>query len=218
MTQKSLTALAVLLVILSTFAIAKEPKNLQTYKTELTKYHDSGDYMHDIDNVIKHALSYVQLRLEQPHNKKMAIVLDIDETSLSNYDDMQKMGFGGSIQDIRQAEDRAKDPAILPTLQLYRFAKTNGISVFFITGRFEEERTVTAANLKSAGYDNWDGLILRGKRYEVVPAEVYKTAMRKQLEQNGYDIILNIGDQKSDLIGGYADKTFKLSNPFYFIS
>ena len=33
----------------------------------------------------------------------------------------------------------------------------------------------------------------------------------------GYLIILNVGDQESDLTGGFADRTFKLPNPFYFI-
>jgi hypothetical protein len=30
-------------------------------------------------------------------------------------------------------------------------------------------------------------------------------------------IIANLGDQFSDLAGGYAERTFKLPNPFYSI-
>lgn len=30
-------------------------------------------------------------------------------------------------------------------------------------------------------------------------------------------IIINAGDQESDLIGGCADATFKLPDPYYFI-
>ncbi len=207
------------LVVLSTIAIAKEPRNLDNYKGELIRYHDTGDYMHDLDDVMVHALSYLQLRLEQPHKgQKFAIILDIDETSLSNYNNMRQMDFGGSVADVRRAEDTGTDPAILPTLQLYRYAKSHGIAVIFLTGRFEAERAVTAKNLIAAGYQNWDGLILRTKPYETVPAEVYKIAMRKQLVKQGYRIILNIGDQKSDLLGGYADKTFKLANPYYYIA
>jgi len=33
----------------------------------------------------------------------------------------------------------------------------------------------------------------------------------------GYDILLTIGDQYSDLKGGYADKGFKLPNPMYYL-
>ena len=52
------------------------------------------------------------------------------------------------------------------------------------------------------------------KQSSVIP---YKTSMRKKITRMGYEIVLNIGDQKSDLDGGYADKTYRLPNPFYNI-
>lgn len=212
--KKNYYFILVIFVILSTLAIAKEPRNLDNIKDELIKYHDSGEYMHDIDRVMKHALSYVQLRLDQQtnQNKKMAVVLDIDETSLSNYPAMVKTSFGNPF-----AKDDGHEPVILPTLQLYQFAKSHHIAVIFLTGRQESQRKLTESNLREAGYKDWDALILRNKQFSHLPAAVYKTAIRKQLEQEGYDIILNIGDQKSDLAGGYADKTFKLANPYYYI-
>jgi hypothetical protein len=45
----------------------------------------------------------------------------------------------------------------------------------------------------------------------------YKSATRAYIESQGYDIVGNFGDQFSDLIGGYADKTFKLPNPNYYL-
>jgi len=33
----------------------------------------------------------------------------------------------------------------------------------------------------------------------------------------GYTIIANIGDQYSDLVGGYAEGEFKLPDPMYYI-
>jgi acid phosphatase len=44
-----------------------------------------------------------------------------------------------------------------------------------------------------------------------------KEPIREWIENNGYTIILNVGDQASDLFGGHAGKTFKLPNPFYVI-
>jgi hypothetical protein len=41
--------------------------------------------------------------------------------------------------------------------------------------------------------------------------------MRDELQKEGKLIILNIGDQHSDLIGGNAKKSIKLPNPFYLI-
>lgn len=45
----------------------------------------------------------------------------------------------------------------------------------------------------------------------------YKTEERSKIAAAGYAIIANVGDQQSDLDGGYADCPFKVPNPFYFI-
>jgi predicted secreted acid phosphatase len=45
----------------------------------------------------------------------------------------------------------------------------------------------------------------------------YKANTRKHIESLGYDIVLNVGDQWSDLQGGHADYTLKLPNPTYFL-
>ena len=202
-----------------TSVMADEPQNISVIKKELVKYHDSGNYVKDINSVMERAIQYLQKRVaaNQKAHKKLAVVLDIDETALSNYSDMREQDFGGSIEQITLAADKGTDPAIEPTLKLYQYAKANHVAVFFVTGRHESEREVTAQNLKAVGYDNWDGLTLRDGEYTKSPAGTYKTAIRKQLVGEGYDIVLNIGDQKSDLTGGYADKTYKLPNPYYFI-
>jgi hypothetical protein len=50
-----------------------------------------------------------------------------------------------------------------------------------------------------------------------VTSEVeYKAPARQKLVEQGYRILLNVGDQNSDLAGGFAERTFKLPNPFYF--
>src|ERR1700712_4431215 len=43
----------------------------------------------------------------------------------------------------------------------------------------------------------------------------FKTPVRAQIEKDGYTIIVNIGDQPSDLLGGHAEKCFLLPDPFY---
>jgi hypothetical protein len=45
----------------------------------------------------------------------------------------------------------------------------------------------------------------------------YKSLTRQHIESLGYDIVANFGDQFSDLNGGFADRTFKLPNPMYFL-
>lgn len=46
----------------------------------------------------------------------------------------------------------------------------------------------------------------------------YKSGDRSQIVAKGYRIVLNVGDQMSDLLGNpEADHSVKLPNPFYLI-
>lgn len=49
-------------------------------------------------------------------------------------------------------------------------------------------------------------------------ATVYKSEKRKELEEEGYRILGNSGDQWSDLLGSsISARSFKLPNPMYYI-
>jgi predicted secreted acid phosphatase len=49
------------------------------------------------------------------------------------------------------------------------------------------------------------------------PTIQYKSGTRAYIESQGYNIVADIGDQFSDLLGGFADKTFKMPNPNYYL-
>ena len=49
------------------------------------------------------------------------------------------------------------------------------------------------------------------------PTIQYKSGTRAYIESQGYDIVGDFGDQFSDLLGGYAEKTFKMPNPNYYL-
>jgi hypothetical protein len=47
----------------------------------------------------------------------------------------------------------------------------------------------------------------------------FKSATRRHIERDlGCEIIAGFGDQYSDFGGGYADRSYKLPNPTYFVS
>ncbi len=144
---------------------------------------------------------------------KPAIVLDIDETSLSNYRGASAGGF--TAASIVTDSIAGTGTALRPTLELFDAAKAKGVAVFFITGRPEALRGTTERNLRAAGFDGWQQLILKPSGIGTLD---YKAGERKKLVDGGYDVIANVGDQESDLDGGFADRGFKLPNPFYFIS
>jgi hypothetical protein len=143
-----------------------------------------------------------------------AIVLDIDETSLSNYSGLVASNFSSIGTAIPAAAGTGT--AIAPTLALYKDARARGVAVFFVTGRPSIIQTATENNLRSVGYNNgWDGLQFKPTDQGT---EAYKSGARAAIEARGYDIIANVGDQESDLDGGHADRAFKLPNPYYFIA
>ena len=45
----------------------------------------------------------------------------------------------------------------------------------------------------------------------------YRSAARAHIKSVGYHIVASFGDQFSDLSGGFADRTFKMPNPNYFL-
>lgn len=59
----------------------------------------------------------------------------------------------------------------------------------------------------------------RSSSFSGTTAVVYKSAQRRKLEESGYKIVGNIGDQWSDILGtNTGDRTFKLPDPLYYIS
>jgi len=187
-------------------------------------YHDDGRYDRDVAAVVAQADAWVVK--EAGAVRKPALVLDIDETSLSNWPEIKADDFGyfhdGACDTLPHGpcgalawESRGEAPAILPTLGLVQDAQRRGVTVFFVTGRWEDEREPTAQNLTRAGYRNWAALYLKPNGMIVSTAAAYKAPVRARIEAQGYTIIANMGDQPSDLAGGHAERGFLLPNPFY---
>lgn len=70
---------------------------------------------------------------------------------------------------------------------------------------------------RDAGRREWTGLILLPDDAQFASAVDFKAPERRKITEQGYTIILSVGDQESDLKGGYAERTFKLPNPVYYL-
>jgi hypothetical protein len=130
-------------------------------------------------------------------------------------------------------------------VELTQQAAKLGYAVFFLTGRGSAQEPATLGNLTSDGVgvdagfqapttlkNGEDGLFTK-PAVAAYPDYLraacasdpngscttihYKSATRAHIESLGYDIVANFGDQFSDLKGGFADRTFKLPNPNYFL-
>lgn len=193
----------------------QEPRNLSTAKAEVLAYLDSGDYEAGLAAIAQPAKRWIRQRTPHP-GEKLAVVFDIDETTLSNLEHMKKSDWGYQPIFWDQWVSTSAAPAIPPMREVYQTARENQVAVFFITGRKERDKAATAHNLRRQGMGDYVELIVRPNDSKN-SATVFKTAERKQITERGYTIIANLGDQQTDLDGGYAERTFKLPNPFYLI-
>ena len=135
-------------------------------------------------------------------NQKFAVVLDIDETTLSNYSEMLDRGFAYDSKAFATWVDTATAPAIPGTLKLVKEAERLGVNVIFLTGRPESQRASTERNLHSAGFDGWQKLILRPlDEQKPQCAGIQIDRKEEDYIDAGFKIILNVGDQWSDLRG-----------------
>jgi predicted secreted acid phosphatase len=204
--------------------VKRQPTNVGDAKTAALTYHDSGGYDHDLAITASKAARW--LEEAAPSVRRPALVLDIDETALSNWEVIKLDDFGRPIDGPCVPESGApcgwaawdqlgRDPAIAPTLQVFQLARSLNISVFFITGRPESQREATERNLAAVGYKGYQKLYMVPNGAHFASAADFKAPIRAEIEQAGYIIVANMGDQPSDLQGGHAQKVFLLPDPFY---
>jgi predicted secreted acid phosphatase len=174
-----------------------------------------------------------------------AILLDVDDTALATWNYELASNWAYNPTTNGQFVTDQKFPAVPGMVDLVATAEREGYAVFFLTGRGAAQEQATLGNLTAdgvgvdAGYPKpttlrggEDGLFTKPAVADY-PAYLkkacatdpngscttihYKSATRAHIESLGYDIVANFGDQFSDLKGGYADRTFKLPNPNYYL-
>lgn len=203
--------------------VPDEPANLDGTKQQLKRYQSCSEpncYVPQLEHQADLAIGFLQQSVAAAKpGEKLAVVLDIDETSLSNWSVELHDDFGYIPTDSNWCVALRCGKAIASTLRIFREAEKDKVAVFFITGRPEGQRADTEANLKSEGYDHWEGLYLRPEDHPKDQSVAqYKSGDRAKIVAKGYRIMLNVGDQMSDLVlDPQADHSVKLPNPFYLI-
>ena len=214
--RKFLPGLGFVLAVGLTAAVgAGEPRNLSVLKQEIVAYVESGAYDSDIKAVIAPAVTFVTERAAAKRlGERLVLVLDIDETAISNFAQMRAQDFGyvPPVWDAWVA--RGEAPAIAPVLELFRAARAAGVEVIFITGRRESDRSGSEKNLRAAGCGDSAALWLKPNGANS-STEQFKTETRRRIEAEGRTIVANVGDQASDLAGGFSERTYKVPGPFY---
>ncbi|GGZ94782.1 HAD family acid phosphatase [Streptomyces bluensis] len=155
---------------------------------------DYDTWQRDVKAVIDQARPYIQQRTQDTAGQKLAVVFDIDNTTLET-------DFHPWYQ--------LPTPALKPSLDLAAYARSRGVGIFYVTARPGIIESLTEWNLKNVGYPV-SGLYVRDLPDLFDEVSAYKTSKRAEIEAKGYTIIANIGNNETDLVGGHAERTFKL--------
>jgi HAD superfamily, subfamily IIIB (Acid phosphatase) len=208
--------------------------------TKLHQFSPTSAYAHEVEGIAAKAGHVLNRRAHHPtpHRGDPAILFDIDDTTLNtfSYEIYSNFVFnGGTNAFFVNAGSASVFPAVPGMVGLEKAAEAKGYDVYFLTGRPITQTDGTLANLKDAGYDvdpskvflkdttavtePWLASCVDPTTHAFTCTTIqYKSLTRQHIEQDlGADIVANFGDQFSDLKGGFADHTFKIPNPMYFL-
>jgi predicted secreted acid phosphatase len=144
-------------------------------------------WLHDTAQALSGSRAYVAYRVRDTRGK-LALNLDIDNTSLQTY------------------YDRGK--AVPATLRTVRYAKSRGVDILFNTGRNVSLRTKTVRQLRRAGFPV-DNLCMKHRGESLSHS---KQRCRRIFVKGGYKLIENIGNRSTDFVGGNYMRAYKLPN------
>ncbi|RNL78720.1 acid phosphatase [Nocardioides marmorisolisilvae] len=200
----------------------------------LHTFSSTSAYVKEMAGIEAHAQAYLEDPYRGHHHHhhahgQKAVLFDVDDTTLNTYSYEIYSNFVYNPTTNAAFVNAGVFPAVPGMPALVSWAQDHGYTVFFLTGRPESQRAGTQANLQSVGYPAVPNAQLYLKDLSapwlsscatstpVCTTVQYKSLTRQHIESMGYDIVANFGDQYSDLTGGFADKTFKVPNPMYFL-
>ena len=131
--------------------------------------------------------AYVDRRVDQG-GRRLAVNFDIDNTSLATY--------------------YAKGTAVPVVLRFARYARSQGVTLLFNTGRERGHLAGVARSLRRVGYDVRE---ICGRK----PGETLshsKQRCRAHFVAEGYTLIANVGNRSTDFTGGNYERAFRLPN------
>jgi len=132
-----------------------------------------------------------------PDAKKVAI-FDLDETLVNNLAFYRQYKTFDPTHWNEWVNENKDGPYNQPVLDLVNYAKAKGFAVMFLTGRTAD---IAHDTLEQVHAIAWDGVFFRPGGTQPSSSRVFKAQVRKMLTAMGYQVVLNIGDQASDLDG-----------------
>jgi hypothetical protein len=196
--------------------------------TPLHTFSPTGAYANEMAGIVDDAEKYLRKPNNGDHpstSATKAVLFDVDDTLLNTFSYDVYTNFVFNPTSNAAFVNAAVFRAVPHMVDLEHYAESKGYTVFFLTGRPITQHDGTVTNLTNEGYDVVDAnLYLKDNSAPWLSScaptcttTQYKTLTRQHIESLGYDIVANFGDQFSDLNGGFANQTFKIPNPMYFL-
>lgn len=147
---------------------------------------------------------------------KYWIIFDVDQTLLT---DEKYRYLYKSRNDIFRFQYKDDHDPIQPLVDLYNWCVSIGLSMCIITGRGSQLKEITMRNLNKVGIKKCHRFYTKEGKKDTL---TYKSQCRKEILDTGDMILVNIGDQESDLlipstpapVYGYAQYAIKLPSTY----
>ena len=204
--MRSLFVMFLLVVMTSCSTHSQNPREYQiaAYLWQQT----SGEYRALTYQAYNIAKEKIERDLEDKHNKKRAVIFDVDETVLDN-------SFGGAMEvkkGLPWKEShfadwvKLKEAVAIPgALDFVKFLQEKNIEIFYVTNR--------ASHMFQDTYDN---LVAQGfpvKKENLMPmGEEHDKGPRRQSILKKHHVVLYVGDNLSDFPGGYEKTSVEERN------
>jgi 5'-nucleotidase (lipoprotein e(P4) family) len=161
----------------------------------------SGEYKALSYQAYNTARMIIKKELENKHNRKRAVVFDIDETVLDN-------SFSGAYEvknnlpwkkeNFDKWVFEAKAEAMAGAVSFIKFLQENRVEPIFISNRTVDQVDITLKNFKDVG-------INVKKENMLFMQENWGKEIRRQEVLKKYDIVMLIGDNLHDFNKAYSD-------------
>jgi predicted secreted acid phosphatase len=212
------------------------PDSVDGKANALHQFSPDSAYAHEVKGIARNAGKYLAHHHKRTAGK--AIIFDIDDTTLNTYSyeiysnfvynpatNADFVNAGLPAPDGAGMDSTKVFPAVPGMVDLENKAMRNGYQVFWLTGRPATQLAGTLVNLRADGYTVDDTHVYLKDQTKswlsscapTCTTIQYKSLTRKYIESQGYELVGNFGDQFSDLKGGFADRTFKIPNPMYYL-
>jgi hypothetical protein len=148
-------------------------------------------WLSDVDDAMTGSWTYIDRQVAHRAGRRLAINLDIDNTSLAT-----KYDYGAPVRRV---------------LRFTRHARSQGVVLLFNTGRVQGDGRLVRAKrqLTRAGYVV-TAICGRVSKRETLTHS--KQRCRARFVAAGWTITANVGNRRTDLTGGHYDRAFRLPN------